>query len=167
MSTGTKNQFYKYTLRTVATYNKSLCNDKHYLYIVPPEDALTIENLFTHIKITFDSTLASDLQVVRQVGVASERPSRVSETPRYLNVVDVDQFADSNREVDLRLDLTSMLKKDNVAFKDDFGADFETNDMTMIYMKLDNEIRNIPSNEDVGIMWLWKGDGLWTTQGIR
>ncbi len=164
MSGSTKSQHYRYTLRSVAVAGRSMCNDKYYLYPVPPQDAITIEGLFVHLKILFDSGVASGDRVIQSIGVASERPLSITDEPANLREQILNISADANRRIDLKIDLTHLLNKDNVAFTSLLSADYEQDNMTFIYLRLSPSLRNALT---VGTIELWKADSTYTTREIR
>lgn len=164
MSTSTKSQFYKYTHRTVASAAPVGCTDKMFLYPVPPEDALTIENLFVHFRFVFDSAVASADRVLEYIAVASERPLSISDEPTRIRKQMLNLAADGNRRIDVKLDLTHLLIKENVAFTSLLSADYEQDNMTLIMVKFPDTLR---STLAVGTMELWKADSTYTTREIR
>ena len=163
-SQSTKSQFYHYTLRTVASAAPVGCTDKMYLYPVPPEDALSIESLFTHFRFLFDSSVAAADRVVEWIAVASERPLSSNNEPTRCNKLILNQAADANRRVDIRADLTDLLIHENVAFTSLLSADYEQDNMTLIYVKFADNLHN---SLTVGTLELWKADSVYTTREIR
>lgn len=166
MSTSTKSQFYRYTIRPVAVVNGSACTDKMYLYPVPPEDALTLEGLSTHFRMVFDSGVDVADRVVESIGVANQRPLFYDDEPTIHKKIVLNQAADADRRVDIKLDLTDLLVdlKSNVAWTPLFGADYDDGDQTFIYVKLPDSLHN---TLNVGTIELWKADSLYTTREIR
>lgn len=164
MSKSTKSQFYRYTLRSVCVGNTQMCTDKVYLYPVPPEDALTIEGCFTHFRILFDSSVASADRVVESIGIANQRPLSYNDEPAVHRRLVLNRAADGNRRVDIKVDLTSLLTKENVGWTPVFGADYDDGDQTFIYIKLPNALHD---TLNVGTIELWKADSLYTTREIR
>lgn len=164
MSGSTKSQHYRYTVRTVASASPAGCTDKMYLYPVPPEDALTIENLFTHFRFVFDSGVASGDRKIEYIAVCSERPLSINDEPTRIRKFMLNQSADGNRRIDVKLDLTDLLIKDNVAFTPLLSADYEQDNMTLILVKFPDSLRNTLT---VGTMELWKADSTYTTREIR
>lgn len=166
MSGSTKNQFYHYTLRTVGVMNQQMCSDKAFLYPVPPEDALTLENVFIHFVIQFHTAIATADQVVESIGIANQRPLLQNTEPTIHRKVELNQAADGSRRVDIKLDLSHLLDgiKGNVAWTPLFGADYDDGDQTFIYLKLPASLRN---TLNVGTIELWKADLNYTTREIR
>jgi len=164
MSKSTKSQHYRYTHRSVAVAGRGSCTEKIYLYPVPPEDALTIESLFTHFQFTFDSAVPSDYRKIEYIAVASERPLFINDQPTTMQRIDLNVSADVNRKVDLKLDLTHLLVKENVGFTSLLSADYEQDNMTLIYVKFPNYLRD---TLNVGTIDLWKADSVYTTREIR
>jgi hypothetical protein len=159
----TRKQFYHFSMRSCATTNFDACEDKLYAYIKPPENALTIENIFVHFTMTFDGSVASGDQIIRQIGIASEVPAAVEEDPRYLRTLEINEAAVGG-VIDVKINLTPLLKKDNVTLDNNWIGDFLQNDMTIVYIKFDDDLRG---NSYTGNIDLWKIDALFTTKGIR
>lgn len=159
--TSNKHQEYTYSLKTVAadTTNilTTMCLGKALFYIVPPQDAQTIQYLRTHFKFKFDSSIDPAYRRLDRIGIIDAKFS-----PTYERYLDLGLTADGNREVEVNINLTPLLKKDNVAytlFEDAFGTGY-----TYIFIELAPELNATPS---VGEMRLWKADALFTTTGIR
>ena len=158
-----KNHFYPFTLRTTNIAALAFCRDKMYLYPVPPEDALSIENLFIHLKFTFDASVAAGNRIVEWIGVGSEFPTFIEDEPAYFKKIDLNQAADANRKVDIKLDLTTVLNKDNVRYREYFETPVTT-DYTYVIIKLSENLRDTSL---VGTAQLCKLDALYTTKGIH
>lgn len=163
-SQSTKSQFYRYTLRTVASAAPVGCTDKMFLYPVPPEDALSIETLFTHFRFVFDSSVAAADRVVEWMAVASERPLFIASEPTRCNKLILNQAADGDRRIDLKLDLSDLLIHENIGFTPQVGADYEQDNMTLLYVKFPDTLRNTLT---VGQLEIWKADSTYTTREIR
>lgn len=164
MSQSTKLQFYRYTLRTVAVAEQASCTDKIYLYPVPPENALSIEQLFMHFRFLFDSGVTSNNRKIKKIGIANQRPTAIGRQPTTLKTIDGDWAADANRRVDTKLDLTDLLIKENIAWTPLLGADYDNGDQTFVYVEFAEDLR---SNSNTGTIELWKVDTLLTTTEIR
>lgn len=163
-SSSTKSQFYRYTLRPVCVGNTSMCTDKVFLYPVPPEDALTIEGCFVHFRLLFDSAVPVADRIVESIGIANQRPLFQDDEPTLHRKLTLNQAADVDRRVDIKVDLTSLLIKENVGWTPLFGADYDDGDQTFIYIKLPTVLRGTLA---VGTIELWKVDSLYTTREIR
>ena len=163
MQEGSKKHFYPFTFRTAAISNATQCRDKALLYLVPPQDALTIENMFCHLKLTFDAGVAVGNRIVEYIGIANEVPLFIEDDPAYLRKIDLNQAADVNRKVDIKLDLTSLLNKNNANYREYFETPV-TDDYTYVIIKLSGNLRDTST---VGTIDLWKLDGLFTSKGIR
>lgn len=161
MSKSPKSQFYRYSLKTAALQGNVWCADIAWLYLRPPENAQTLESLYCHFKMTFDSSVPSARRIVEAIGISSR--ATIFATPTYEKQFDINVSADGNREVDITIDLSTLLKKDNVKFQEDLG-DFTTNDFTFVFIKLPLELRNTLT---VGTIDIWKLDGMFTTNEIR
>lgn len=168
MSETTKLQTYKYSLRSTAiaprtTSNGYLCNNKFYVMPVPPEDAITIENLYLHLKIRFGSGIASGSRKILKIGVANERPVFIDDVPSRLRTYEVNLTADVNRYIDAKIDLSALLDKQAVGYKSYFDFEDPTKQYTYVYFELPPELVN-NSNGDLVICRM---DALYTTLGIR
>lgn len=164
MSRSTKEQFYKYSLKTVAVAEQQGCTDKIYLYPVPPENALSIEECFVHFIFQFESDIPSHLQVLNEIGIANQRPILITDDPTDLRVITLDQAADGNRRIDIKIDLTTLLTPTNVGWTPEFGADYDDGDQTFIYLKFPKDLR---LEVNTGTIELWKVDSVYTTNEIR
>lgn len=158
-----KNHFYPFSLKMAAQVNAAWCQDKAFLYLVPPQDALTIENLFCHFRFTFDAGVAAPDRVVQYIGICNEIPLSPATEPNYLRKIDLNQAADGSRKVNIKLDLTSLLNKGNVNYREYFETPVST-DYTYVIIKLADANRGVLT---VGTVDLWKVDGLFTSKGIR
>lgn len=163
MSQSSKVHHYPRSLRTVNMVNVGFCQDKAHFYITPPEDAISIETLYIHLKMTFAVGITASERVLKYIGVGSEIPLLIADDPTgYFNKVDLNLSADANRQVEVRLDLTSILKKDNVRYRSYF-SDADTNDFTYIIIKTHDNNRGVT---DVATIDICKVDAQFTTKGI-
>lgn len=156
-----KSQFYRYSLKTAGLKGNSWCGDIAWLYLRPPEDAQSIESMYCRFRLRFDAGVAVGDRILEKVGISSS--ASLFDTPDYERELEINQAADGDRYVDISIDLSTLLKKDNVKFQEDFG-DFSTQDFTFVYIKLPYSLRN---NLSVGTIELWKLDGMFTTKEIR
>ena len=168
MSETTKLQQYKYSLRTTSIQPKTfpngyLCGNKFYVFPVPPEDALTIENLYLHLKIRFGAGVASGSRMITKIGIANNRPL-YGLTPSRLRTYDVNWVADADRYIDKKIDLSALLDKEAVAYKDYFDTDDGVTPYTYVYIELPAELDGFGSNGD---LWQCRMDALYTTLGIQ
>ena len=112
MSQSSRVNEYPRSTRTVCMYDEGFCQDKAYFYITPPEDAITIETLYIHLLMTFDVGVSAPDRVLEYTSVGNELPLFVADDPSgYFNKIDLNLSADGNRQVEVRLDLSSILKK--------------------------------------------------------
>jgi len=171
MSEGTKKQPYTYTLKTVAfsdLANNFICSEHIWMYITPPKDALTIENLYIHLIIEFDSGVSVDDRILRRIGIVNtiESGARFDPTQAdWYRYIELNQAADGNRRVEVKMPLTHLLKKTNVRWQDLFSDQFGDEE-TYTYVVLQFP-HSLVSNQTVGKILLWKLDALFTTTGIR
>jgi hypothetical protein len=107
-----------------------------------------------------------DDRVLKRIGIASERPLFINDTPATLRTMDLNLAADGNRVVDVKLDLTHLLTgiKENVAFTPLLSADYENDDKTFIYVEFPATLRD---TLNTGTINIWKTDSLYTTREIR
>lgn len=165
MGNQNKLQPYPYSLKTVLAANQSACLNRFFLYMLPPKDALTIENLFCHFVFLFDSSVLAADRVVQSVGIVDElTPFPITATSNYQRRQTVNMTADSNRRVDLSIDLSHLLKNDNVAYEETAFDDGPTTGYTAVEILLSDNLRETGT---VGTIEIWKLDGLFTTTGIR
>lgn len=167
-----RQQPYPYSLRTVSASEDStslasglICGNRFFMYMLPPKDALTIERLFCHFVFQFDASIASADRVIQSIGIVDELPP-FPETAEsnYQRRQELNISADANRRIDVSIDLTHLLKNDDVAYTEtplDIGPD---NGYTAVEILLSD---NIPVLTATGVVELWKIDGLFTTVGIR
>lgn len=165
MGNQNKLQPYPYSLKTVLAANQAGCLNRFFLYMLPPKDALTIERLFCHFVFQFDASVAAANRVVQSIGIVDQLvPFPITATSNYQRRQTVDMQADSNRRVDLSIDLTHLLKHDNVGYEEDAFDDGPTTGYTAVEILLSDNLRETST---VGTIEIWKIDGLFTTTGIR
>ena len=162
---GNKIQPYTYSLKTAAEMGVLTCGFIQYCYIVPPEDALSIENLRTHLIVKFCADVPEEFRVVKRIGISNTMLGAGEIT--YKKVFDVNKVADVNGIVDFEIDLSTLLKKDNVEYWQDLN-DFPTTG-TFVYVELDPNVGNywVINVNYVAEIKLWKVDALFTTKEIR
>ena len=162
-------QAYPYTLKTVAaseTASGLVCADRFFMYIVPPKNALTIERLFCHFVMVFDAGIAVADRVIESIGIVDElRPFPQTAEANYQRRQAVNLVADSSRRVNLSIDLTHLLKHDNVAYEESL-ADPSSIDTGFTAVEIKLPI-SLASTTTIGVVELWKIDALFTTTGIR
>lgn len=151
------------SLRSVCAVSAIQCQDKRYIYIVPPEKALTIENMMLHLKFTFDAGVSAPNRVLQYVGIGSNYPTSIVADPSYFRKIDLNLAADVNRKIDLLLDVSSLLKKANINYRPYFGT-FVSTDYTYLILKFADANRGV---SNVGTIDLCRIDSQFTTEGIR
>lgn len=165
MGNQNKLQPYPYSLKTVLAADQAGCLNRFFLYMLPPKDALTIERLFCHFVFLFDSSVAAADRVVQSIGIVDElTPFPITAESNYQRRQTVNMQADSNRRVDISMDLTHLLNHDNVAYEESAFDDGPTTGYTAVEILLAD---NLQSTSTVGTIEIWKIDGLFTTTGIR
>jgi hypothetical protein len=167
MGSQNKLQPYKYSMKTVAAGElSSICRNRFMMYMIPPKDALSIERLFCHFVMTFDSGIAAADRKIESIGIVDElHPFPITADANYQRRQTVNLQADANRRVDLSMDLTHLLNHNNVAYEEsvlDPGA--VSTGYTAVEIKLPD---SLVDTSNVGVLVLWKIDGLFTTTGIR
>lgn len=165
MSESTKHQEYTYSFKTAAYANQSsavdICTDKILFYLIPPQDAISIQYLRTHLIFEFESSVAAADRKLEKIGISDEFEYNDANVD-YLRTLDINQSADGNRRVELDINLTPLLNKDNIAYATDLNI--LGNGYTFVWVKLP---ANLAANLSVGKIILWKVDALFTTKGIR
>lgn len=165
MSESSKHHFYHYTARSVALVDMAWCGGKILLYVMPPEKALTIENMFVQFKATFDSAIPSGQRIVKSIAIIDKRPQFYDSNSdaNYYRKLDLNIVADGSRKVDFKVDISHLLKKDNVGFREYF-SDSSTPNLTYVMIEPDDSLLG---TINIGRIDLWKLDAQFTTQGIR
>lgn len=163
MSKSTKVHYYDHTLRTATMANAALCNQAMYFYPVPPKEAITIERLELYFKMTLDASVPAPQRVLEWIGIANERPLFYKDLPSELRKIDLNLVADANRVVEGRFNLTPLLTKDHVGYRENF-SDATGDDYTYIVFMLGPAFQELTA---AGIMNICKTDAVYTTKGIR
>lgn len=165
MGSQSKVQPYPYSLKTVAANDfPNVCFNRVVMYMTPPKDALTIERLFCHIVFRFEAGVAAGSRYLRSIGIIDELVPLLTEPSNYQRRQEVNIAADANRRIDLSIDLSHLLKNDDVAYSAG-GADVGPDTgYTAVELVFDPSLESTP---DIGDIELWKIDGLFTTIGIR
>lgn len=146
-----KQQVFPYSMRTVALSTSAAggnygCDYRYFLQVTPPTNALTIENLFTHFVFQSSVSVPSNSQNLISIGIVDSIPAYGQSAP-YERLVTINQVADSNRRVDLSIDLSPLLKKS----------------LPSCYIQVTVGLIGISG----GAIEVWKADALYTTTGIR
>ena len=163
MSTSSKVHHYPRTMRSVSMVGALHCQDRTYFYIAPPEDAITVESLIVHIKMTFDAGITSADRVLKSLGIGSSFPLLIGSNPSYFREITLNQSADAvTRKIDVKVDLSSILKKTNVRYRGIFGS-FVTDDYTYVIIKTADNNRGVGT---VATIDLCRVDAQYTTKGI-
>lgn len=164
MSEKTKLQEYTYSFKSAAFTSigvVNLCTDKILFYLVPPQEALSIQYLRTHLKFQFESSVTPGDRVIEKIGIISAYEYYESGVNHFRSI-DINQAADGSRNVELNINLTPLLQKDDVSYSIELTPPGD--DYTMIWVKFPN---SLATNLSVGRILLWKADALFTTTGIR
>lgn len=167
MGSQNKLQPYPYSLKTIAADDaQTICLNRFFMYMIPPKEALTIERLFCHFVMTFDSAVAAADRKIVSVGIIDElRVFPMTAEANYQRRQEVNLEADGSRVVDLSIDLTHLLKHDNVAYEENaFDPGVTETGYTAVEILLPE---SLSSTQNIGVLTLWKIDGLFTTTGIR
>lgn len=175
MSESSKKQPYTYTLRTSTFVGGAngfggdwgfICSNGIIFYLIPPDNAISIENLYCHLIMQFEPTVPEAQRVLKKIGIidAPVNPTFFPSLIDRLKTFDVNIAADGDLMIDKRIDLSALLKKDDVAYRNLFAdASTPDNGFTMIYLGFDDLLVN---SGNIGKIKLWKADGLFTTVGI-
>ena len=165
MSESTKNHWFPYTSRSVALQDYTWCGGKILLYVIPPEKSLTIENLYVHFKATFNSGVSAPDRVVKSIAIVDKFPILFNSNAdvNYYRKQDLNIAADGSRKVDIKIDISHLLKKDNVGYRELFGG---TSDDGLTYIMIE-PADALVGVSNIGTIDLWKADATFTTEGIR
>ena len=131
---------------------------------MPPEKALTIENCFVHFKARFDSGVSAPNRVVKSISVVDKIPLFYDSNSdvNYIRTQELNIAADVDRYVDIKVDISHLLKKDNVRFREYF--DDNVDGATYVMIEPADALVGV---SNIGTINLWKIDSQYTTQGIR
>lgn len=163
MSESTKSHWFPYTSRSIALNDVTWCAGKILLYVMPPENALTIENMYVHFKATFDSGISSGNRIIKDISIVDKLPSLYNnDDVNYIRTQQLNITADGSRKVDIKIDITHLLKKDNVGYRELFDDNY--GGLTYVMIQPDDSVIDIA---DIGTIDLWKLDATFTTQGVR
>lgn len=164
MSESSKHHFYHYSIKSIGMADVPWCGGKILLYVLPPERALTIENMYMHFKATFDAAISSGDRVVKSVSIVDKIPTTYNSNAgvNYMRTQELNIAADGNRKVDIKIDISHLLKKDNVGYREYFDDDL--GGLTYVMIEPDDNLLGV---NNIGTIDLWKLDAQFTTQGIR
>lgn len=166
MSESSKQHFYLQTARSIALANRSWCGGKVLIYPIPPEKAISIENLYMHFKATFDASVSSGSRIIKRVAIVDKQPLLYNSNSdlNYYRYIDLNIAADpTTRKVDIKLDLSHLLKKDNAKYREYVDSD-SAGGFTYVMIEPDD---SLIGNNNIGTIDLWKIDAQFTTQGTR
>jgi hypothetical protein len=156
MSQATKNQFYRFSLRTTVA-KVGWCTKRIMMRQIPPDNAQTLENLFCHVRINFDNaSLPTSHKVLHRIGIISGFPAyNAAESEDRFRYIDVDIPADGSNIVDLKIDLTSLIDKTDI-------------NGNLVYLESARAgSTDVDFTYSAGTIELWKLDGIYTTREIR
>ena len=168
MSESTKSQFYKYSMRSVCAVGISYCARRIGLEILPPDNAMTIENLFMHLKMTYDGTIPTADEVLERISIISGFPAYTpgsAEAEDYYRSLEVNLTPTAD-VIDVFIDLTSLLNKNNPGSPNQF----ETDDLaTIVFLENKGYTGAIDTDgpQTTGTINIWKLDAIYTTREIR
>ena len=170
MGLGTKEQFYRYSMRSVLGRGFTMCRNIFMFEVLPPDNAQSIENLFVHFKCTFLSDVPSGDRKVERIGIVNDfLPYDQAFDTEWHRYLDIDKSADANRVVEFSVDLTSLLNKQNAGANDGLLVG-GVEDATLIYVKLPDALSEFVSGGlflTSGTINIWKADAVYTTREIR
>lgn len=160
-----RKQEYPYSLRTVMATELDMCLYRSFFYVVPPQEALTIERLYCHINFEFDSSVAAGDKRIEYIGITDEVPLDYEADANYQRRQYVGVAAGPDDRVDISMDLSHLLKRDNVGYREEtLGVSDPTTGYTYVEVLMP---ASIGTNNTTGVYHLWKIDALFTTTGIR
>jgi hypothetical protein len=166
MSETTKEHFYLQTARSVALVDRAWCGGKVMLYAVPPEKAISIENAYIHFKATFDVSVPIGNRKVKRIAIVDKQPLLYDSNAdlNYYRWIDVNVVADPvTRKVDIKLDLSHLLKKTNAKYREYVDSD-SAGGFTYVMIEPDD---SLIGNNNIGRIDLWKLDAQFTTLGTQ
>lgn len=156
----TKHQEYTYTAQCVVGGGSSVVRTEAGFWVQPPENTISIEYLFVDIKVRFNANVPLDDCKITRIGIMHYSPLTGLPTENEKRWHDVDLQADANRELEVRMNLTSLLKKDFVS------GDITTAENNVPFVNYPEDATYYdglflyPPN----FIW-WKQDALYTTVG--
>lgn len=172
MSETTKKQPYKYTSKNVSfsmpyqSGSSVICGGGAELYIVPPKDALTIENLTSRIVVQFDASVPVANRVLKRFGITIGTGGGAWWNNDRSRLIEVNIPADANRVIDVTFDLTPFLKKSAVNYRNQLLTLSEL-DYDCMYITAEF-VDDIMAGTNVnGAIRIWKAEALYTTVGIQ
>lgn len=152
-------------MRTVCATGVTFCTRRIMMELFPPEDALSIENLFCHLRMTFNSGLSSSDKVLKRIGILSDYTTYTEQNQaNYFRYLDVNIAAVGNI-IDTKIDLSSLLNSENIGDIGSAGV-FTDGSATIVYLETANS-SDSTNDTDAGTINVWKLDGTYTTQKIR
>lgn len=169
MSKTTKTQFYRYSLRSVCGRGFQMCGNIFMFEVIPPDNALTIENLFVRLRVTFVVGVAVGDRKIEEIGIVSDFNPFGSTFVGldHWRKLEINKTADGDRVIDFYIDLSTLLKKENVGDPSFLGGDAPG---TFIYIKLPHALEvdfGDGSGINNGSINVWKADAVYTTTEIR
>lgn len=168
MGSQNKQQPYPYSLKTGAIGTYSVCGRRIFMYLVPPKDALSIERLYSHFVFQFNASISASDRVVQSIGIVDEIPLSDILDANYQRRIDLNISADANRRVDIGIDLSHLLNRENVAYEEGGFDPADDEGFTFVEIRLSDNLNiSHPNYLDTGTIELWKTDALFTTVGIR
>lgn len=172
MSVTTKKQPYKYTSKNVTfsmpyqSGSSVICGGGAELFIIPPKDALTIENLTSRIVVQFDASVPVEKRVLKRFGITIGTGGGAWWNNDRSRLIEVNKAADASRVIDMTLNLTPFLKKDAVAYRNQLltlsELDYDCMYITAEFLDDQMTFENVN-----GAIKLWKAEALYTTVGIQ
>ncbi len=134
------------------------CSSVILMRLQEPDNAISEENLWMHLRATFDAGVASGDRKIIRVGVVNEQPGLpyfdptassypAFGSPTWHRYLDTNFVADGSRVVDFKLDLSTLIDKSNPAGN-------------LVYIQA---ATNASTQGNIGI---WKQDGIYTTNEI-
>lgn len=161
-----KKQEYTYSLKTAIftglDNDYGMPREKFLFYLLPPQESIAIKRLRMHLKIKFATSVAVEDRIIEKIGIISDFIYDENDAD-HIRYFEINEVADANREIELDLDLTSLLKEDYVDYETKpylFSGNF-----TFVWFKIGKE-DNLTASYNGGIL-KWKVDALFVTRGVK
>lgn len=156
-----KHQEYTYTAQSVHEDGAtSVVPEEAGFWVQPPEGAISMERLFIDVKIRFHSSVALSNCKVTQIGIVPSANYSTNQVPANRRMIDVNLLADANRELNIKMNLSSLLIKSRVS------GDITDDDHNIPIIVFPSAATGFDGlfNQPPQILW-WKNDALYTTVG--
>lgn len=147
----TRHQEYRYQYKSISAKNARSCGYGATMSFNLPSDFLEAKNLYCHLSIVFHASEPVGNRKILYVGQPAWPPEGEQPAMIYVN-----QTADGNRRIDLKVDLTQIIDK-IVPQPPEFGGQGYFN-VGILHPGILEQLATVE---------LWKMDLVYTTTGIR